>query len=90
MEIVWHLSHPLSHIAPLPEAKPASILVMSNKLDMINQIERYAIVGGPDWVGGFSGLMGKMLKPEIRAFDLDDQDDAVRWLSEQTATIAAP
>jgi len=55
--------------------------VMGGKLDLIGKLDRYAIVGGPDWIGGMAGAIGKLLKPEIRAFDLDDRDDALEWLS---------
>jgi hypothetical protein len=55
--------------------------LMRSKLGLIDQIERYAIVGGPDWIGGTAQLMGKLVKPKIHAFDLDEQDKAVAWLS---------
>jgi len=55
--------------------------LMRSKMGLINEIDRYAIVGGPDWLGGTAQVMGALIKPKIRAFDLDDQDDAVTWLS---------
>ena len=56
--------------------------VMSAKLALINKLDRYAIVGGPSWIRGLSGVMGALIKPEIRSFDLDDKDAAIAWLSE--------
>ena len=56
--------------------------LMSSKMKLIKQFDRYAIVGGPDWVGGMGEVMGKLVKPTIKAFDLDELDDAVAWLSE--------
>lgn len=56
--------------------------LMSSKLNLIDEIDRYAIVGGPSWIGGTAQVMGKLVKPQIRAFDDDEQDDAVEWLSE--------
>ncbi|MEM7701328.1 MAG: STAS/SEC14 domain-containing protein [Pseudomonadota bacterium] len=55
--------------------------LMRSKMGLISEIDRYAIVGGPDWLGGTAQIMGALVKPKIRAFDLDDQDDAVGWLS---------
>lgn len=55
--------------------------LMSSKLKLIDEIERYAIVGGPSWVGGTAQIIGALVKPEIKAFDLDDLDDAVEWLN---------
>ena len=54
--------------------------LLSSKLKLVDKIERYAIVGGPGWVGGVAETMGKLIKPEIKAFDLDEQDEALEWL----------
>ena len=59
--------------------------VMRGKLDLIGKLDRYAIVGGPDWIRGFVGPIGMLLKPDIRAFELDQQDKAVAWLEETWA-----
>lgn len=56
--------------------------VMRGKLDLIGKLDRYAIVGGPDWIRGFVGPINLLLKPDIRAFDLDERDEAVEWLEE--------
>jgi len=56
--------------------------LMRSKINLINEIDRYAIIGGPDWIGGTAQIMGSLVKPKIRAFDLDDQDEAVAWLNE--------
>ena len=55
--------------------------LMRSKLGLIDEIERYAIVGGPSWIGGTAQIMGALVKPDIRAFDEDEQDEAVAWLS---------
>jgi SpoIIAA-like len=54
--------------------------LLSSKLKLVDKIERYAIVGGPGWVGGVAETMGKLIKPEIKAFDLDERDEALEWL----------
>ena len=55
--------------------------LMRSKLGLIDEIERYAIVGGPSWIGGTAQIMGALVKPDIRSFDEDEQDEAVAWLS---------
>ncbi|GMN02559.1 STAS/SEC14 domain-containing protein [Erythrobacter sp. MTPC3] len=57
-----------------------SSAVASGKLDLIGKLDRYAIVGGPKWIGSMAGVVGALLKPEIRAFDLDKRDKAIAWL----------
>ena len=54
--------------------------LLSSKLKLIDKIDRYAIVGGPSWVGGLAETMGMLIKPEIKAFALDDQNEALEWL----------
>ena len=65
-----------------PIALTFSPKLMSSKLKLIDKIDRYAIVGGPGWVGGVAQTMGMLIKPEIKAFDLDDMDDALEWLGD--------
>ncbi|QUL37216.1 STAS/SEC14 domain-containing protein [Erythrobacter sp. JK5] len=59
--------------------------VVRGKLDLIGKLDRYAIVGGPDWIHGMVGPINLLLKPDIRAFDLDEQDEALAWLEETAA-----
>lgn len=54
--------------------------LFSGKLDLIGRLDRYAVVGGPDWLGGMANMIGGLIKPEMRAFELDELDDAVAWL----------
>ena len=56
--------------------------VMAGKLELIKKLDRYAIVGGPAWIGNLAGFVGALIKPEIRSFALDEQDQAIAWLSE--------
>ncbi|MEE4153191.1 MAG: STAS/SEC14 domain-containing protein [Erythrobacter sp.] len=53
----------------------------SRKLDLIDRLERYAIVGGPEWLGAMAETFGKVIKPRIKAFDLDELDEALGWLA---------
>ncbi|MEE4337601.1 STAS/SEC14 domain-containing protein [Erythrobacter sp.] len=54
--------------------------VWGTKLDLLNRVERYAVVGGPDWLRAMAGAMGALVKPEMRTFDLDEEEEALRWL----------
>ena len=54
--------------------------VLTGKLSLIGELERYAIVGGPPWISTLAGVVGAMLKPEIRTFDLDQKEEAIHWL----------
>lgn len=56
--------------------------VMAGKLELMKHLERYAIVGGPDWIRALASTFGALVQPEVRSFDLEDQDKAVAWLSE--------
>ncbi|MEO1488915.1 MAG: STAS/SEC14 domain-containing protein, partial [Pseudomonadota bacterium] len=51
-------------------------------LELLKHIDRYAIVGGPDWIRNLSGVLGALLKPEIKGFELEDLDEAMEWLGE--------
>lgn len=54
--------------------------VLSGKLEIASNLDRYAIVGGPKWVRGYAEFTGAFVKAEIKAFDLDKQDKALAWL----------
>ena len=57
-----------------------STQVFAGKLELMKQLERYAIVGGPSWIGNLAGVMNTLVKPDLKAFPLDQQDEAVAWL----------
>jgi len=54
--------------------------VMSTKFDLMRDLDRYAVVGGPAWLRHTAQAMGALVRPEIRAFELDEQDEALSWL----------
>lgn len=54
--------------------------VMNSKIDLLKHCDRYAVVGGPDWMRALAGTFGKLVKPEVRTFDLDEEDEALGWL----------
>ena len=56
--------------------------VMAGKLELMKHLDRYALVGGPEWIRAMVGPISSLLKPDLRGFDLEDQDKAIAWLSE--------
>jgi len=58
----------------------SSSTVMSGKLDLMNHLDRYAIVGGPSWLRNVASAMGILVTPEIRSFESGQEDEALAWL----------
>ena len=59
-----------------------SLQTMADKVGLINELDRYAVVGGPGWVAGMARAVGALMTPDIRVFDLDQRAEAEAWLSE--------
>lgn len=55
--------------------------IISGKLEIARKLDRYAIVGGPGWIGRVAEAMSGITGTEIKAFDLDEQDAAIQWLA---------
>jgi hypothetical protein len=66
-----------------------SSTVWQGKLGLIDQIERYALVGGPAWLRQMAAAFGALVKPEVRTFDLADEAAALDWLREGLDGAAA-
>jgi len=47
------------------------------KAQFIKRLDRYAIVGGPDWLDNMAELFGALIDTEVKAFCLDEEDDAL-------------
>ncbi|ARU18372.1 STAS/SEC14 domain-containing protein [Croceicoccus marinus] len=56
--------------------------VLETKISLAKKIERYAIVGGPEWIGSMGKVFAPLTGLEMRQFEHDDEDKALRWLSE--------
>jgi hypothetical protein len=56
--------------------------VLQGKADLINQIERYALVGGPGWLRQMAGAVGGLIKPQVQTFELSGEAAALAWLRE--------
>ncbi|WP_394730314.1 STAS/SEC14 domain-containing protein [Altererythrobacter sp. GH1-8] len=54
--------------------------VLSGKLEIARNLDRYAIVGGPKWIRSYAEFTGAFVKAQIKAFALDEQDKALAWL----------
>ena len=57
-----------------------SAKVVQGKLDLIDRVERYALVGGPAWLRQLAGTMGALIRPEVRTFALEEEEAALAWL----------
>jgi hypothetical protein len=57
--------------------------VLDVKRRSLSQVERFAIVGGPDWLGAWMSLLDSVFKIEIRHFQLTDETNAWDWLGAQ-------
>ena len=50
------------------------------KLGLLNQIEKYALVGAPEWMRELVDMMHSLLDVDFRTFDLEDEAEAWEWL----------
>lgn len=55
--------------------------IAKSKMDFIKRLDRYALVGGPEWLGSLAETMSSVVDIEIKEFDLDDENKAVEWLT---------
>ncbi len=55
--------------------------LISGKLEIARKLERYAIVGGPGWLRRIAETMSGLIGTEVKAFDLDERDEAIAWLA---------
>jgi len=53
------------------------------KLGLLGRLERYAIVGGPSWLGPWVTAVAKLAKGDIRHFKASEEPQAWQWLGAQ-------
>jgi hypothetical protein len=53
------------------------------KLAAMSSVERYAIVGGPEWLAGWISLVDGLAKADIRHFALQEEAAAWEWVGAQ-------
>ena len=56
---------------------------ISLKKDAINNLERYAIVGAPDWIETMVSKTNSLISIDMKSFDADEEDDAWAWIKEK-------
>lgn len=56
--------------------------LMQGKIELIDEVERYALVGGPAWVRQIAGGVSALIKPQVRTFELEEEAAALDWLRE--------
>jgi hypothetical protein len=56
--------------------------LMQGKLELIDEVERYALVGGPSWLRQMASGIGALIKPKVHTFELEEEDAALEWLRE--------
>jgi hypothetical protein len=57
------------------------------KRNALKHVDRYAVVGGPDWLDDVVEFIDPLFQLDIRHFDIDDEDEAWVWL--ETEPISA-
>ena len=55
----------------------------SVKMRGLKQVERYALVGGPDWMETVARWSEPLVRVETRYFDLSEEKRAWDWLEAQ-------
>lgn len=63
----------------IPDASAFSAGLVQMKRDALDKIDRYAIVGGPDWLERYASLAGGVSPFPIRRFETEA--DARAWIS---------
>lgn len=63
----------------VPDASAFSRELVAMKTGAVGKIERYAIVGGPDWIAGLVGTVGGLMPFPMEHFDAEDPARA--WLA---------
>lgn len=51
-----------------------------SKAQFTKRLDRYAIVGGPDWLENVAETFGSLIDTEVKTFDLDEEEEALAWL----------
>ena len=86
-------SGPLRGLARIGELDFPSVsaLIRDNYLDLkkdtLARLDRYAIVGGPDWLQKAVKVMAPLLGFEIRHFELSEEPAAWEWIGLAPATL---
>ncbi|UUP16086.1 STAS/SEC14 domain-containing protein [Nitratireductor thuwali] len=58
---------------------------MLGKTHALKHIRKYAVVGGPSWMGPTMAVLRPFFSMEMRHFDLEQQNEAWDWLQAEPA-----
>lgn len=56
------------------------------KLDAIQHVKKYAVVGGPDWVKNMISVMDPIMTIDMRHFNAEEEDAAWAWIGAEKIT----
>jgi|TARA_R100000501_G_scaffold18498_1_gene39541 hypothetical protein len=70
----------ISHFGGFAPDLMADTKLISGKSDLVGKLEKYAIVGAPDWMEAMAKGVGAFMPVDIRTFDADEESNAVTWL----------
>ncbi len=74
----------LAHIHAYDGFDPAILVdprYIQLKLELLRNVSRYAVVGGPDWMKRMIALSAPLLRMELRHFGDDEEQAAHAWLA---------
>ncbi len=57
-----------------------SDVTYAGKLHAIRHMRRYALVGGPEWMGNMMSFFNPLFRMEARHFELEDETAAWQWI----------
>lgn len=64
--------------------------MIQQKRKTMDHLDRYAMVGAPDWIENIAETLAGLFKFELRTYDLDEEDEAMEWLKENVQAEALP
>jgi hypothetical protein len=78
----------LARIRNLDGLQPSTLFdgqMIQMKREARKHLDRYAIVGGPEWLQHLTRAMAPLFDFQIRTFELDEEESAWDWLEEKVA-----
>lgn len=80
-----HVFARIKRLSGVDVASVAQERTVSLKLKALQHVERYAVVGGPQWVQPMVGLLDPLFVVEVRHFGAEAESEAWSWLGAQPA-----
>ncbi|WP_336056744.1 STAS/SEC14 domain-containing protein [Nitratireductor sp. CH_MIT9313-5] len=60
---------------------------IAGKTKALKHVRKYALIGGPSWMGTTLALFRPFLSIDMKHFDLDEQEHAWKWLGAEPRPI---